>query len=594
MCDQKTACIDIETSGLSWPSSVLTVGVSYRNGDGSIHEKSWVASNGDLFHDPTPIPQIRSELLPIIQQADLVIGHNMVFDLSRLFKLGVLVPDDIRGKLFDTLLVARMTGSHESHSLDALCAEQKIGTDEWRSMKDKRKNMLKVGVENRLKYNTEDTTNNLLLGEALYDHGKTIYDHSFMVSESEFCRVTAEMQLRGQVLDPDKTYNLIRETRKKRTEVMTNYLWSNRIEGPNNNKDLVKWLKGRGVTNFTLTDHGNISLDESSIDTLIYDLTTECDPVLDDSGNMIPIEVYYDPRKKRVQRDLPQPIKEIVDVLDAVLACRGWDKAIGTWLEPLVLEHATEDGLVHANYSVAGAASYRYSCSSPGLQAFPKLDIWGPKITADFSQAEYRLLALYVGYMTGNFSLAEAYDKGFDAHTVTAMQLFGSETITKEQRAFGKTMNFAMNYGAGPNRLASQMGVSFEEAKAFYTLYQQKMKSAFDVSRQVNDLWVKRGYIKLWSGKRIWRNRHTSDYIGWNQLMQGGVAEITKEAMMSCDRHGIPLIGQVHDAIEFPVDIDQEIAYDCMISALPEEVRNWTTPSIQMKVDGFPFLEKIQ
>lgn len=586
MCDQKMVCVDIETTGLEWPDSILSVAASYRNGDGGIHSNTWLVTARDLFHEVTPIPQIRSELYPLLANADLITGHNITFDLARLFKHGIVIPDDVRGKLFDTMLIGRMTGPHASHSLEGICGEFKIGTPEWRAMKEQRKVLTKVGVERLIKYNAEDTTNNLLLAEKLWDLGKLIYDPQFMVRESDFCRVTAEMQLLGIGLDADKTLDHIMATRKQRRAIFTQYLWDNRIEGPNNHDDIVNFLRKAGLREFKMTDKGNITLAEDAIDEMIHTLLYSCDPVLDENGLMIDEPVYYDARKKRTKRKVPPLVQNIVDVLDAVLACRGYDKEISTWLEPLVFTHAKEDGRVHANYTVGGAASYRYRCSNPGLQAFPKLDIFEDHETADYSQAEYRIGALVVGYMTGDFSLAEKYAQGFDAHSITAMQIYHTEVVTKAQRDVGKRVNFASAYFSGPRTLARQMGVSEYEAKEFLDMYKNNMHSTFTTSRKVNKKWVEAGYIKLWNGKRIYRKPDDPDYIGWNQWCQGGVAEIAKEAMFNCDAEGIKMLGQVHDSIKYPSDVDKEAAYDCMVRALPDNISSWTNPPIAMKVDG--------
>lgn len=584
MCDQKTLAIDIETTGLTWPDRVLSVGVSYRNGDGSIHSKAWPITAADLFHQQTPIPQVRAELLPLIQQADLVIGHNITFDLSYLFKHGILLPDDVRGKLFDTLLIGRMTAAHESHSLASLCAEYGIGTPEWMAKKSKRGVLTKEPVDSLLTYQAEDTTYNLLLGEYLYDLGKGIYDPAFMIRESEFCRVMAEVRCNGMPLDADKVYQRIKDIRKKKGEVQQRLLWDNKIEGPNDKTGLVNFLRKRGITRFSHTEKGNITLDEKSILDMIDYLSDPYPVKRNAEGEPLEQELYYDSRTKHLDRDLPPNIREIVDVLDAVLACRGWEKEVNTWLLPFVQEHACEDGLVHSNYTVGGTESYRLSCSTPNLQAIPDLDIWQPHIVMDYSQAEYRLAALYAGYMTGDYALAEGYARGLDAHTITAHELFGV-TITKDQRKIGKTINFASNYGAGADTVARQLRVSVEEARGFLNLYREKVRSLFQTAKRVNQTWVERGYIKLWTGKRIWKLPNERDYVGWNRLIQGGVAEIAKEGMYELDRKGFPMIGQVHDSIKFLPHIDVEEARECMSEALPEEIRNWTTPAIEMKVD---------
>lgn len=584
MCDQKTLCLDIETTGLLWTSDILSVGVSYRNGDGSIHSNAWNVAARNLFYESQTVPQVRARLVPLVQQADLIIGHNLTFDLSYLFKLGLLDPEHVKGKLFDTLLMARMTAPHESVSLDNLCAEYQIGTMGWRAKKANRANLSKVDVESLLKYNKEDTLYNLLLGEHLWDLGKTLYDPAFMKRESEFCRVMAEIRVRGMGLNPHKVYDRVKEIHRQKQPVFQKYLWDQKIDGPNDRNGLLAWLDKHGLSTFVYTPKGGDSVNEDALHGLVQHLVEKYDPEFDVAGDVIEEPLYYDSRLSRVRRKLDQSTRHIVDTLDAVLACRGWDKEINTWLLPLVETHGEEDGRAHALYTVAGTVSYRLNCSEPGLQAIPDLDIWEPHWVLDYSQAEFRLGALYAHFD----ELAELYAKGHDAHTITAMRIFKTDKPTKNQRKRGKTVNFASNYGAGPVRLAGQLGIPVEEAREFLHLYKENLWPLFEMSTKVTKKWEDTGYIKLWTGKRRWATRDEQkrhSYKAWNQLVQGGVAELAKEAMMALDARGIPMLAQVHDSIKFPPGIDIEEVRDIMVNALPEQIRRWTNPPIQMLVD---------
>jgi DNA polymerase-1 len=583
--DLKMACFDIETTGLDWNSRILSLGVSYRNGDGSIHSKAWPIGAYDLFHSSVPIPQVRQEVLPILNQSDLLVGHNLTFDLSFLFKAGVLLPSDVKGKLLDTLTLARMTGPHERAGLDSLCAEYQIGTEQWRAKKGGRGVLSKVPVMNLLEYNQEDTKYNLLLGEKLWNLGVQQYDPSFLRQESDFCRIMAQVRNLGMGLDAEKVYKRIQEITIQKANKFNKHLWENKIEGPNDRTGLLRYLKKYDISTNVYTDKGNESLDEASVIGLINRLISKFPVETDADGHDIEDKLYYDSRKTRIRRKLDCKTREIVDVLDAVLACRGWEKEINTWLRPMVERHAAEDGRVHPLYTVSGAVTYRLTCSEPGLQAIPDLDIWEPHHVFDYSQAEYRQGALYAK----DNDLAQKYMDGFDAHMITAMRIYEREVITKAERHDAKTVNFAANYGAGAERLASQLGVSVEEAKKFLALYKRNLPKLFQMAVKVKDVWQERGYIKLWSGKRKYANsikdQKDRSFIAWNALLQGGVAELTMAAMRECDKRNIPMLGQVHDSIKFPVGIDVEEVYEIMTNALPAEISAWTNPPLLMKVE---------
>lgn len=587
MLDKKMICVDIETTGLTWNDRILSIGASWRNGDGGVHSQAWPVGAHDLFHAATPIPQVRQELLPLIQQADLIVGHNLTFDLSYLFKSGVILPGEVKGRLVDTLTTARMTGPHESVALGNLCAEFGIGTEQWRAKKGGRKELSKVPVMNLLEYNCEDTHYNLLLGEELLKLGLQQYDENFLLQESDFCRIMAEVRNRGMGLDVDKVYKRVEQLTIQKADKLNKYLWSNKIEGPNDRTGLLQWLGKHNVSTGVFTGKGNESLNEAAVLGLIDRLCARF-PIekSEDDGEMIEDPLYYDSRKTRIRRKLDCVTREIVEVLDAVLACRGWEKEINTWLRPMAEVHAIEDGRVHPLYTVSGAVTYRLTCSEPGLQAIPSLDIWEPHHIFDYSQAEYRQGALYAK----DNEMAQKYKDGFDAHTITAQRVYGKENISKEERQVGgKTVNFAANYGAGAERMAAQLGIPVEEARRFLNLYKRNLPKMFQTAIKVKEVWKERGYIKLWTGKRKYanslRDQNDRSFIAWNALLQGGVAELTMAAMRECDRRGIPMLGQVHDSIKFPVGIDIEEVHEIMSTALPAEISNWTNPPIYMLVE---------
>lgn len=588
MNDLKMACVDIETTGKVWSSRILSVGVSYRNGDGGIHSKAWNIGAYDLFHSAFSIPQVRQELTPILAQADAIVAHNASFDLSYLFKHGIVIGDQVKGKLVDTLTLARMTGPHQSVALDNLCAEENIGTAAWRASKGNRKILDKVPVQNLLSYNQEDTSYNLLLAEKLVGLGIQQYDLSTILRESEFCRVMAEIRNRGMGLNAEKVYKRIQDITLKKAGIFNTHIWGNRIEGPNDRTGILRFLDKFGVHTGAFTAKGAESLDEKAIKGLIWRLCSRFPVGTDENGEEVDEEIYYDSGEFRPVYKLDQTTKTIVDVLDAVLACRGWEKEINTWLRPMVEEHGVEDGRIHPLYTVSGAVTYRLTCSEPGFQAMPKLDIWEPHHSFDWSQAEYRLAALYAM----DNEMAQRYLEGYDAHEITAQRIFKVEKPTKKQRGKGKGTNFASGYGAGPPKMAAQLGIPVEEAAELLRLYRVTLPKMYNKSKEVKDKWKERGHIRLWTGKRKYprdnQERYDRSFVAWNALMQGGVAEIAKEAMLECDKRNIPMIGQIHDDIRFPVGIDIEEVKEIMENALPESIRNWTTPAIQMRVDHEP------
>lgn len=570
--------IDIETTGLVWQSTILSVAVSYRE-NGEIARKSWAVTAHDLFTSGVPVPQVRHELEELIAQSVLVCGHNLSFDYSYLFKYQLLDPLWVWDKTIDTMILARMTASYESVSLFNVAAQQGISDPQWTQMKSKRGTLEHLAVSTVLHYNETDAKYTLLVAEKLLDDAKKIYTDSQIIREGNYAIVCADMRSNGMPVDYTKLDNLVVDYQRRKRFYSTNVLIPERIEGGNDATKIIKFLNKNDFKLTSFTDTGKVSVDEDALIGLLVWFAHTCDltptELPDDKNN------YSFDTETYVKFDTQQ--RHIVDVLSAVLASRHYEKALSTWLLPLY-DHAKEDGLVHPIYSAGGTVSYRLSCSQPGLQAFPALDIWQPYLNADYSQAEYRMMAMYCH----SRKLAEGYARGDDAHNNTAKILFGVNELEKWQRKIGKSFNFAAIYGAGMQKLMASTGFPEKKVLEFKGKLRRELPEINKTTHAVNDAWKERGYIQLWNGVRIYANkydRENRDYKGFNQLLQGGVAQVIEDAMIAMYKKGIKLLGQIHDSNQFPLDVNTEEIIFIMENALDVRLINQTKPPIPMKVD---------
>ena len=155
------------------------------------------------------------------------------------------------------------------------------------------------------------------------------------------------------------------------------------------------------------------------------------------------------------------------------------------------------DGRAHPNILYTAAVTGRFAFSKPAAQQPPKTKQWqlaagetfvfpwrdfitvpppgamgddehrGWYILGfDLSQAELRALA----GEAGETALIEAFARGDDIHRLTASRIFGvpMEEVTDDQRAVGKTTNFAVAYQQGVDGLAETLGIPKAEAQQLY------------------------------------------------------------------------------------------------------------------------------
>jgi DNA polymerase-1 len=93
-------------------------------------------------------------------------------------------------------------------------------------------------------------------------------------------------------------------------------------------------------------------------------------------------------------------------------------------------------------------------------------------VKADYSQIELRIAAK----VAREKSMIEAYRRGEDLHTRTAMLVLGKQDVTKADRQVAKSLNFGLLYGMGAKAFRAyartNYGVDLTEAQA--TLYRNK------------------------------------------------------------------------------------------------------------------------
>lgn len=551
--DKKILAIDLETTGLDFSCSILSIAAAWRGATG-IERKSWLVQGGDLFHTQVPTGQVIHELTVLIDQADVVTLHNASFDLSYLFKQGILFPSQLERKLFDTLLTARMTGPRESVGLASLCNEYKLADGYWLSLKAQSAHPTKMGTENLLKYNEMDAEKTLQLAEILWQESVNTYGEAFTLRESSFCNLMAEITCLGKELDRDATRDLLIEEKTKQRFVLREMLWPRQIKSANDKTGLIRWLrlKGYAETDFFYTDKGNVEADHDALEQMVQ-LT---------------------------------PDGEVKEILTGVLLVRKSEKLCNTYLEPFLSDQSDALDLIHPHYTVGGTVTYRLSSSHPNGQNIPRElvnRIWSPFISADYSQAELRVGAAFAKEL----NLARVFEEGLDVHLYTSKEMFG-EAKAKEMRPTAKNINFSTIYGGGAQTVHKRYGIPFDVAQDFIRRHKVIYPNLHKQMRVAMQLWKDRGYLVLpTSGKRIYATRDDLErgYKGFNNVVQGTVGELVKEAMLQLHTAGVPIIGQIHDSIEFPLGVDQDHIRSVMEGVFPENLSKRTNPNIVMRVD---------
>jgi len=275
-----------------------------------------------------------------------------------------------------------------------------------------------------------------------------------------------------------------------------------------------------------------------------------------------------------------------------------------------------DTGRATPNHNQLGAITGRFSVDGVSYQQWPKPYSYALKdksktfefsfrdallappdhriIGYDFSQVELRMIA----GLSGEQSLIDSFLAGEDIHVRTASLMLKKpiEQITKKERAIGKTLNFAIIYGAGAARIANMLTtpedpITKKDAQAMLDAYLNafpKVKEWLQRTRyNARATWPHYVYTPFGRKVRIWEyeanvtdmrryNKDLSvaeaqdkvngtlssgDRLATNAPPQGGAADYMKIGMVraqkAIDEAGladkVKMVMTIHDALEFYV-----------------------------------------
>jgi DNA polymerase I-like protein with 3'-5' exonuclease and polymerase domains len=243
------------------------------------------------------------------------------------------------------------------------------------------------------------------------------------------------------------------------------------------------------------------------------------------------------------------------------------------------------DGRIHADFVQYGTVTGRFSCREPNLQNIPRPDTdLGKRIrglfiappgyklvVADWGQIELVVLAHFIG----RGDLYKGFHKGVDPHSATAAALMGidpQEFVRRVKagdrecidfRQVAKGINFAVVYGAGPDKVASMAGISVKDAKRFMEMHQKMFPEIYKFKEDVVRVCRSRRppHIRTLLGRKrrlplILSSNHGlrmgAERQAVNSLIQGSAADLIKLAMIRLNNllpDEIRLILSVHDEI---------------------------------------------
>lgn len=250
-------------------------------------------------------------------------------------------------------------------------------------------------------------------------------------------------------------------------------------------------------------------------------------------------------------------------------------------------------GRIHTDFNQIGAATGRMSSRNPNLQNVPNASteygkairnlFMAPEghrlVVADYSQIEPRMIAS----MSKDPIMLETYRTGGDIYTAIG------DTMGVDRKA-GKVLVLSIAYGVGPDKIASQIGCTVNDAKDLLDSFSDNFKNI----ARLKALTIRTAkakspipYVGTITGRRrylpdlnssVWWQVAKAERQCFNTLIQGSAADVMKMAMVRASElipEAARLILTVHDEL---------------VTVTPNDLADETAEAIREAMEGVDFL----
>lgn len=313
-------------------------------------------------------------------------------------------------------------------------------------------------------------------------------------------------------------------------------------------------------------------------------------------------------RKRSTAIDVLEKLMDAHPIIPVLVKHRKYQKIFNTYAEGLK-KHILKDGKIHTVFNQCLTQTGRLSSSEPNLQNISARDEDAKQVrkaftaekghllySADYSQIELRVLA----HMAHEEKMIDAFNKGLDIHTKTAMEVFGvnAEEVNASMRREAKVVNFGMVYGQSDFGLSEELKISRKEAHEFierYFMSYPKIRSFMDETIEfcknhgyVTTIFARRRYIPEMNDSNF-MTREFGKRAAMNAPIQGSAADLIKLAMIKVDKLlsennlQSKMILQIHDELVFDVKENEKDILQGLVKEAMEDVYELKVPLL---VDG--------
>ena len=307
-------------------------------------------------------------------------------------------------------------------------------------------------------------------------------------------------------------------------------------------------------------------------------------------------------KKRTTDKEHLVKYKDKYPIIDKILEYKMLSKIYGTYIVGLE-DFIHTDGKIHTIFNQTLTRTGRLSSSYPNLQNIPTRYEYAKLIrrafvpsndyimSSDYSQIELRILA----HLSKVPKLIEAFKKGMDIHTKTAMEIFNvnENEVNSEMRRQAKAVNFGILYGISGFGLSENLDMSIQDAQEFIKRYLEAFPGVKDYMDSTIEIAKEKGYVStIMNRKRTidelkntnYMIRQSGERIALNTPIQGSSADIIKKAMIELHNEMKKLnlkskmILQIHDELIFDVVKEEKKELEKLVKKIMENTYKLDVP----------------
>jgi len=582
LSEEELISFDTETTGLDvFTDKLVGMSFSYQEKEAIYvpvfgEYKSEKNKSGDLFSQNISDKKEKvgvdigfavEHLKPVLENKKIrKIGHNLKYDYMVMKNYGI----EIENIFFDSMVASYVLspGGGEFHNMDAVSEKYlnytPVHIEELIGKGKEQKSMADVEISIISEYAAEDADISLQLFHRLKYELQKINLYKLCTDlEFPLVQVLAEMELEGIKVD-DKILKIL-------------------------DKEIIEIIGQCEKKIYKIAD------EEFNINS-----TQQLAKILFEKLKLIPSKKT----KTGYSTDVSvlEDLKVQHEIAQILLDYRMLTKLKSTYIEGLLDSINPKTKRVHTSFNQILTATGRLSSFNPNLQNIPiRSDVgrsirkaFVPKddtyliMSADYSQVELRIMA----HFSEDDNFINAFKKGRDIHTETAMRVFGIENkkdVTPGMRRKAKEVNFGIIYGIGAFGLANRLEIRNTEARDIIDRYFREFPKVKEYMEYTKKFARQNGFVQTYTGRRRYLSqinnqnptvRAEDERAAINMPIQGTAADMIKIAMIKIfedfkkNGYESKMLLQVHDELVFEVKKNEfEEVKKCVIKNMKNAIK---------------------